>query len=413
MEFRKATLDNGLEVIAECNNEVHSAALGFFVKTGSRDETPEIAGVSHFLEHMVFKGTPTRTADDVNREFDDMGAENNAYTSKESTAYWAALLPEFLDKSIELLADVLRPSLREEDFDTEKQVIIEEIRMYEDQPPFGADEKCEELHFGSHPLANSVLGTVESIERLPVEAMREYFQRRYSPRNIALAAAGKIDFDAFVEMAQRHCGGWEPFETSRVVAPAERCPGFTRIEKPSAMQQYAVQLCAAPANDRPQRYAADLLSTILGDTSGSRLYWDLIDPGLAEHAALYYAEYQGAGIFWTVLSCEPDLAGDNLQHINNIYRDARASGVTQAEFDQAKSKTKSRTVLSGERSRRRLFTVGNGWIQRGEYLSVRDELELIDEVTLDEVNAVLQAYSLLESTTVTVGPSTNVSAPQP
>ena len=137
MEFLKHTLENGLEIVAERNGEMHSVALGYFVKTGARDETDPIAGVSHFLEHMLFKGTPTRTADDVNREFDEMGAQYNAGTGEEGTVYYAFILPEHQDQAVGLLGDILRPSLRPDDFDTEKQVIIEEIQMHEDQPPFG------------------------------------------------------------------------------------------------------------------------------------------------------------------------------------------------------------------------------------------------------------------------------------
>ncbi|HEY2761857.1 MAG TPA: pitrilysin family protein, partial [Pirellulales bacterium] len=152
MQFQRATLDNGLEIVAECNSAAHSTALGFFVKTGARDETDEVSGVSHFLEHMMFKGTPSRSAEDVNREFDDMGADYNAYTSVEITAYHAVVLPEFQNATVELLADILRPSLREEDFVTEKQVILEEIKMYCDQPPFAVDDKCRAAFFGNHPL---------------------------------------------------------------------------------------------------------------------------------------------------------------------------------------------------------------------------------------------------------------------
>src|SRR5437588_1673860 len=138
MPFRQHTLDNGLEIVAETSPDAYSSAYAFFVQTGARDETDDVSGVSHFLEHMMFKGTPTRTADDVNREFDEMGAHYNAFTSEENTVYYAAILPEHQTAAAELLADIIRPALREEDFNTEKQVIIEEIRMYEDQPPFGA-----------------------------------------------------------------------------------------------------------------------------------------------------------------------------------------------------------------------------------------------------------------------------------
>ena len=149
-----------------------------------------VAGVSHFLEHMAFKGTPSRSADDVNREFDEMGAHYNAFTNEENTGFYAAVLPEHQGRAVDLLADILRPSLREDDFNLEKQVILEEIQMYEDEPPFGADDKCRALYFGSHPLGRSVIGTAKSVGDLTVEAMRDYFHRRYSPGNIVLAGAG-------------------------------------------------------------------------------------------------------------------------------------------------------------------------------------------------------------------------------
>ncbi len=412
MEFHSHRLANGLEIIAECNPEVHSSSVGFFVKTGSRDETAELAGVSHFLEHMVFKGTPTRTADEVNRAFDAMGADNNAYTSKEHTAYWAAVLPEFLEPTVELLADIMRPSLREEDFETEKEVIIEEIKMYEDQPPYGADERCEEIHFGPHPLSKNVLGTVETVRRLPVAAMKAYFEQSYSPSNIALVASGRIDFDLLVKAAERFCGDWAPFEVQRQTAAAARYPGFTVIEKPTSTQQYAVQLTAAPGAFEDLRYAADVLATVVGDSSGSRLYWSLVDPGLAEHAGLYYMDYLDAGIFWVAMSCIPDRAEENLQIMLDIFRSVERDGVTQTELDQAKSKTTSRLVLSSERPRRRLFAVGANWLQRHEYRTVRQDVDAVEEVTRDHIAQLLSKHPLSQDiTSVTIGPLKNIKAP--
>src|SRR5262249_13819776 len=161
--FHHATLDNGLQVIAELNDRAHSVASGFFVKTGSRDEAPEVAGVSHFLEHMVFKGTDRRDALAVNRDFDRVGAKHNAPTAEADTVYHVRCLPEYLPKSFDVLADILRPTLKEDDFETEKKVIIEEIRMYLDNPMSVAYEAAKAAHFGPHPLGQSILGTVESI----------------------------------------------------------------------------------------------------------------------------------------------------------------------------------------------------------------------------------------------------------
>ena len=412
MEFLEHTLQNGLEVVAECSPEAYSTSLGFFVKAGARDETDEVAGVSHFLEHMAFKGTPTRSADDVNRQFDEMGAYHNAGTSEESTVYYAAVLPEYQDRAVELLGDILRPSLRKADFDTEKQVIIEEIRMYEDQPPFGADEKCRAAHYGSHPMGRSILGTVESITQLSAEAMREYFRRRYSPANIALVGSGRIDFDALVATAERCCGLWEPFEADRVAEPASPHQGFQVLRKPNAVQEYAVQLTDGPAAEDEDRYPARLLAIVLGDDTGSRLFWELVDPGLAENASLGYHEYQGAGLFMTYLSCDPDRAAENLQRILNIYRRAESEGISAEELTQAKNKVSSRIVLAGERPRSRLFFIGGDWIQRREYRSVRDDLDTVAAITPDEVSAILAKYPLSRSTTVAIGPLADLPAPE-
>jgi len=411
MEFRKAVLDNGLEIVAECNPEGHSAALGFFVNTGARDETDAISGVSHFLEHMAFKGTARRTADDVNRQFDEMGAQYNAFTSEENTVFFAAVLPEQQRRVVELLADILRPALRKEDFDLEKQVILEEIHMYEDQPPFGADEKCRAAHYGPHPLGRSVLGTLASVGGLSVEAMRAYLHRRYSPGNVILAAAGRIDFDVLVADAERCCRDWEQVHNGRTVTPPARRHDFRVIHKPTATQQYAVQLAAGPAAADADRYPAKILATVLGDETGSRLYWELIDPGLAEQATLGHYEYEGGGQFMTYLTCDPERAADNLQRIDELYRLVQAQGITAAELTQAKNKVMSRIVLSGERPRGRLFSVGSDWVQRREHRSVRDDLDAVSAIALEHIAAVLRKYPLVPSATVTIGPLAEVKQP--
>jgi predicted Zn-dependent peptidase len=412
MEFIEHILQNGLEIVAECNSDAYSTALGFFVRAGSRDETDQVAGVSHFLEHMVFKGTSRRTADDVNREFDEMGAHYNAYTTEENTVFYAAVLPEHQNRVVDLLADILRPSLRVEDFQTEKQVILEEIQMYEDQPPFGADDKCRALYYGSHPLGRSVLGVAQSIGDLSADAMREYFHRRYSPGNIVLAAAGRIDFDALVDAAERCCGGWMPQSTTRLVEPVCGSNGFHVLHKESASQQYTLQITAGPGAEDEDRYAAKLLGTVLGDDSGSRLYWELVDPGIAEHCSLSHGEHQGAGMMMTYLCCEPQQTAENLERILKVYRQVESDGVTLAELDQAKSKIRSRIVLSSERPRGRLFAIGNDWIYRREYEPIETELGAIARVTVDDLATVLAKYPLTSSTTVSIGPLAELAQPQ-
>jgi predicted Zn-dependent peptidase len=284
--------------------------------------------------------------------------------------------------------------------------------MYEDQPPFRADEKCKAAYYGSHPLGNSVLGTVESVTRLSVEEMRDYFRRRYSPDNVVLAGAGRIDFDALRSSAERFCGAWQPTADSRRIEQVTPQRAFEVLQKEAATQQYAMQLSAGPAAEDPQRFAAKLLATVLGDDSGSRLYWELVDPGLAEHASLSHCEFEGAGLMLSYLSCAPERTAENLQRILDLYRRAEAEGVTPAELDQAKSKVRSRIVLSSERPRGRLFTVGGDWVYRREYRSIRDDLETVAAVTPQQIADVLAAYPLTRSATVTIGPQTGVPPPK-
>ena len=210
----------------------------------------------------------------------EMGAHYNAFTSEESTVYYAAVLPEQQSQAIGLLADIMRPSLRDEDFETEKQVILEEIQMYDDQPPYGADDRLKEVYFGSHPLSRSVLGTAESIRQLPVDAMRRYFSRRYNPANIYVAAAGKIDFEQLVEVVDKACGDWDAARPEREFPPVMPASEFQVIQRAAAHQQYILQLAQAPDCSDDRRFAAKLLAMMIGDDSGSRFYWEFVDPGL-------------------------------------------------------------------------------------------------------------------------------------
>ncbi|MGC3968604.1 MAG: pitrilysin family protein [Pirellulales bacterium] len=409
MQFRKQVLDNGLQIIAECNPEARSTSVGYFVRTGARDETDDVAGVSHFLEHMMFKGTPTRSAEQVNLEFDQLGADYNAFTSEEQTVYYASILPEYQGRTIELLSDMLRPSLRGEDFDTEKKVIIEEIRMYLDQPPYGADDIVRALHYAGHPLGRSVLGTVDSIEQLPVEKMRSYFESRYSPSNIILAAAGQVDFDALVSDAQRLCGKWRDLPAPRDLTRAQGANRFEVVHKPQSTQEYVIQLADGPAAADADRYAAKILTVVLGDDSGSRFFWELIDPGHVETASLSHHDGQGSGAFVCYVACDPELTSDNMKRIGEIYAEVEARGVSETELAQAKSKLNSRVVLSGERPRGRLFNIGRNWQDRREYRTVQDDLDAVDRMTTADLAAVLKKYPLTRNTTVAVGPLETIS----
>jgi len=408
--FLHERLDNGLDVIAETGTAAVSASLGFFVNTGARDERDAEWGVSHFLEHMIFKGTADLSGDEINRRFDGMGASANAFTSEEDTVYYATVLPERQGEAVELLARMMRPALRAEDFDTEKLVILEEIRMYDDQPPFGADERCRAAFFGGHPLFRSVLGTVESIGALPVETMRDYHARRYAPNRMVLAASGAIDFAALVADARRWCGHWtpEPEFAPRLVASRPRSAAVSavqRIERPAATLAYAVHAVAGPDEHHADRFAAKLLTTVLGDSSGSRLYWEFVDPGAAEQATLHHQEFLDAGLFVTQLSCAAEDAPELLERIAALYRQVSGEGIGREEFEQARNKLAGRVVLAGERPRRRLFEVGGEWAHSGIYRTVGESLAIVESLTRDDLHRVLGSWPLdAPAATIIAGP---------
>jgi predicted Zn-dependent peptidase len=408
LQFRDHTLDNGLRIIAECNPQAYSTAIGFFVNTGARDEQSSVFGVSHFLEHMVFKGTPNRSAADVNRELDEIGSHSNAFTSEEHTVYYAAVVPEYQTHVVDLIADILRPSLREEDFETEKKVIIEEILKYDDQPPFGAHEKCMADYFGQHPLGHNVLGTVDSVTALTEKQMRDYFQRRYSPENIVLAAAGNVEFKQLVHDANECCGSWEPFATQRVMQPPAPNATAHVIHRDNVAQQYVVQISGAPSATDADRFAQRLLAAMFGDDTGSRLYWALIDRGLAEYAATCTYEFQDCGITMTFLSCAPDATADNLEVLHQLQLQIGDSGVTEDELQLAKSKVCSQIVRRSERPMSRLFSVGNNWLQRGEYRTVAEAVSNYQAVTVDDIARLASKFPFHENAMVAAGPLANI-----
>lgn len=404
MIFHKTQLDNGLEIIAEINPSVHSVAVGFFVKTGSRDETAAVSGVSHFLEHMVFKGTEDLSAEDVNRIFDEVGANYNAATGEETTFFYSAVLPEYWQRTAELLASILYPTLRTDDFDIEKQVILEEIGMYEDQPSFVLYDKLMQTHFTEHPLGQSILGSTDSVRALTADQMRQYHHDHYRAGNIVLAVAGNTTWQEVEEFAKTYCCHWPSGRTPRAAVVPH--PPATRefVVRETSLQEQIMLMTPAPAANSPLRFAAELLTVIVGDDSGSRFYWKLVDDGLAEVAELSYQDYEDCGGFMTYLTCDPEYAGSNLDIIRGIFDDINRHGVTVDELSRAKNKTAARIVLRSERPMERLSSLGGNWIYRNEYRSVTDDLEAVQGVTLEQIREVIDRYPLTQWTTTAIGP---------
>ncbi len=407
MQFKHVKLENGLEIVAEVNSDALSVSLGYFAKVGSRHESPEMAGVSHFLEHMQFKGTPRRSAEHVNREIDELGGHSNAYTSEDHTVYYLHVIPEYQAQAVDLLTDIMRPSLREDDFETEKQVIIEEIAMYDDQPPYGAFELAMEQYYGDdHPLANRVLGTSETVTGLTAEAMRSFHQQRYAPNNLMFVATGAVDFDSLVKQLRKLTVNWE--SKSIPVQPFVRSNAkmkFHEIIVPVANQQYILGLQSGPTRNSADRHAMRLASSAIGDENGSRLFWALIDTGLAETACLFAQPFDDHGNNGIFLCCAPDDAQSNWEKAHEILAAVQREPLTSRELELVRNRVCASIILSAERPSSRLFSVGNSWMFRGKYETLEEVLEKYNSVNLDSFNDAALKLSSGMTTVTSVGPN--------
>jgi predicted Zn-dependent peptidase len=234
--------------------------------------------------------------------------------------------------------------------------------------------------------------------------MREYFEQQYSPGNIALVACGDVDFAQLVERAEKNCGDWKPFDVDRTSPDFQPVLGRKDFTKESASQQYTVQISSGPSGSDPLRFAAQLLSYAVGDDSGSRFYWDLVDPGLVEYTELYPRSFDDTGILMTFVCCAPEENEANLERIAKIQQDVDRNGITQEELDLVKIKVCSQLVRRSERPSGRLSSVGVNWLQRNEYRTVKDTIDAYQAVTLEDVRKCLEQHPLSNTMTVSIGP---------
>lgn len=406
MQFRQKTLANGLVVIGELNPAAKSAAVGFFVRAGARDESPQVNGVSHYLEHMLFKGTERLNAFEVNEAFDSRGAQFNAFTSEEQTVFYAAVLPEYLIDVTQLWAELMRPALRDEDFDIEKNVIKEEIAMYQDSPAFDVVDRCRNLHFGTHPCGHSVLGTVETVDGLTAGQMREYFATRYAPNNMVVACTGNFDWDRLVATMEAASGRWTAQKVDRFLSDFPGTKQKAQADKPNLKREHICLTHTGVSAQDPRRFAAAMLSLIIGDDYGSRFYWDLVDKALVEEASMHFGPMDGTGLFYNYFCCSTENAGPVMDIVNGIFRDLTDNGIADEELVKATNKVLSALVLKNEVPMGRLVDLGFHWMYLGEYRSIEQDVEAVKAVEPGQVNALIRQIDLNSYTQYVLGPST-------
>ena len=394
IQYHRDTLPNGLTVLAETDPSAATAAVGFFVRTGTRDERPEEMGVSHFLEHMVFKGSERRGPVEVSAELDDLGLDHNAFTSHEMTVYYASGLPESILAGTEVLADILRPALRTADFEEERGVILEEIAMYADQPYWVLMEEAGERYFRNHPLGFRVLGTTETISKLPVDSMRRYFEHRYASDSVAVAAAGNVDFGALLEKIGAACGSWKPSGAKREHPPLSPGEGEFTLRRPELSAAYGVMQMPSVDLLDPRRYEASLVAQILGDSEGSRLFWSLVETGLAEQADASFDPRDGVGELSVHWVCDPE-ASDEVESIVRRELAAFAASLSEEDLVRSRAKVATSVTLAGERPAGRMHRLGANWTVGRDYATLEEELARIERVSLRSLHEFLDVFPLV------------------
>jgi predicted Zn-dependent peptidase len=408
IEYRSTTLANGLEVRAECDPNAQSAAVGIFVRTGTRDEPERLMGVSHFLEHMMFKGSATRSAHEVNEGFDRIGARNNAFTSHEMTAYHAHVLPRHLPEATSMIFDLLRPALRVSDFESERGVILEEIAMYEDNPSWVAYERANDAYYAGHPLGMRVLGTNATIKALGAEEMRAYFTDHYSPESSALVGAGSIDFDALVAQAEQESASWARASTRPTRAHPRHTPRRESLAVPQAKatRAYMILMWPSVAAAHPQRHAAAVCAQILGDTDGSRLHWALVEPGIAVDASAGYQGRDGTGEIVGSIVC----ATEDMVRAEEVLRKECAAlrdSLTDDDLIRAANKIATGVAMAGESPATRMQRIGGLWALTLKYTSLEEELAKIQSLRLGDLKEHLTAFPFDPITRACVVPESN------
>jgi predicted Zn-dependent peptidase len=392
-EFYQDRLPNGLQIVGQRMPDLESVSVCFFARTGARDEhDPAIFGVSHFLEHMVFKGTASRDAEQITLDFNRMGAEFNAYTSVEQTVYYARVIGQYLPNAVDLLSDMMRPRLDGGDFTLERNVILEEIARSEDVPSSQAYRRMMQTYFAGHPLGHDVLGTKDSIGNLKVEQMREYHARRYSANNLVFAIAGNFDWQKTLDLVQRACGDWISGEEGRQAEPFTPKAGREIISKDKLKQQIMLLAWPTVSVEDDDIYPMELASMVLGDGSGSRMFWNIFQKGLAETAVASLSPLDRTGLMLAYLSTTPDEAPAVLELTQAELKSLQQDGVHGDELRRAKDKLVSRTVLDGESGFSRMQDLAYTWVAKGELRSLEDEVARIEAVTLEDIRRVLDRF---------------------
>ncbi|MFL6051939.1 MAG: M16 family metallopeptidase [Actinoallomurus sp.] len=408
---RRTVLPGGLRIVTETVPTVRSVAFGIWAGVGSRDESIEDAGASHYLEHLLFKGTRTRTALEISSLMDAAGGEMNAFTAKEYTCYYARVLDSDMPLAIDVVSDMVINSLIEpQDVDAERGVILEEIAMHDDDPTDAVHDEFSAALFGDTPLGRPILGTVESISGIGRDRIARYYRDRYVPQNLVVSAAGNVDHDEVVRLVQAAFEG--------VLGDEGQLPSAPRIGGPGAAPASGVRSIVRPTEQAnlilgsvgitrtdERRFALGVLNAALGGGMSSRLFQEIREKrGLAYSVYSYNSQYADTGIFGVYAGCLPAKVDEVLEICRDEVAKVAEHGITEEELERGKGQLRGSFVLGLEDTGSRMSRIGKSELVYDSLLSVDDILARIEAVTLDDVRTVGRDILGRPMTMTVIGP---------
>lgn len=389
VHYDLTTLPNGLRVISETMPSLRSVALGCWIDTGTRDEDTHEQGVSHFLEHLLFKGSDKLSARDVSETFDAIGAESNAFTSKEATCFWTRILDQELTTGLDVLSEIIqRPAFREHEIDAERHVVIEEINMYDDDPNDVAFENFTTAVFAGHALEAPVLGTRDSILAMSRADINGYWGRRYGAGSMVVAAAGSIDHGTLVEMISERFGDWSGGGVDHAHGDLA---GRPRINLKQKDTEQAHIVMGGPGLDRmdERRWAFDVLNHIMGSGMSSRLFREVREErGLAYAIYGFKLSFADTGAWGVYVGTTPSQTDTALNVIRDELSKVVESGITPEELERSKGSARGGLALSLEDANSRMVRLGRDELAGMPHLSVDERLEKLEAITLQDVQSV-------------------------
>ena len=409
--YRYGRLANGLQVVAEPMPDAQSVSVGVWCQVGSRHEQAEEAGLAHFLEHLCFKGTDRRSARDISEEIDRLGGELNAFTTRENTAFYATVLGEHLPQAVDLLNDlVLHPALTARDVEKERQVVIEEIRMVDDNP----EEMVHDLHarqlWGRHPLGRPVQGTMRSVGRLSRRQVLRFWRRHYRPSGIVIAAAGRLQWRPLLRQLDRTFGRWRPrpaASQSGETPPAPPAHHGVRFVRRTLTQLHCCLSAPGLTQNHPDRYAGYLLNTILGGSVSSRLFQEVRERrGLAYTVYSSQHSFADTGTTSVYAACQPSAGARVVKLIERELRALARVGVGRRELNQAKEQLRGTVLLGLEHPHARMSRLARDLFYLGRVTPIEEGLRTVEAVTPSQLRRLAAALFVPSAYSLTLlGPS--------